>query len=155
MYRSSLEYHREIAKCSHQKSVEHMVNINDAGDKWKCYGVLWLSATSASLSEGSFSRWNDCSMETDFNFSLVATVFNTKGLVQEGAYPPPAGSMKLTIIFVLKWVKSTDLDSFLYQLGEKFLYCIYEWWLLSIRGQPASKGESVPSAPSPAPKKPR
>ena len=34
------------------------------------------------------------------------------------------GCIPLTIIHALKMSKTSDLDSFLYQLGENFLYCV-------------------------------
>ena len=58
-------------------------------------------------------------------------VLNTKGWVWEVDVPPPAQSTKLTIIYMSKRAKTYVVDSFLYQSGENFLYCVYEWWLFS------------------------
>ena len=38
--------------------------------------------------------------------------------------------------------KTVRLDSILYQSGENFLYCVYEWWLIS-------KGEGASATPHP------
>ena len=62
--------------------------------------------------------------------------------------PPPAWSTKLTILHMLRCAKPSVLDSIVYQSGENFLYCVYEWWLIS-GGTASFQGGGASALPPP------